>query len=114
MALITNEDQLDIIDEFVIDLESSLGVKHKKVSFESLWDNSPPLEAGGQALREYMENVSLQIYYKPSAFVKPTQACKDSFFHDDYHNFDQFREDYQKRYSKNPYVSPPVRRQWYA
>lgn len=58
MALITNRDQVDIIEKFVVDLESSLGVKHTKVSFESLWDNSPPPEAGGQALREYMKDVS--------------------------------------------------------
>lgn len=95
IALITNRDQLEIVNGFVADLESFLGVKQRKVSFESLWDDSPPTEAGGQSLREYMKD-----------------ACKDSFFHDDYHNFDQFREDYQRRYSTTPYVSPPVRWKW--
>ena len=49
---------MEIIDSFVRDLESSLGVKHRKVSFKSLWNDSPPTEAGGQSLREYMEDVS--------------------------------------------------------
>ena len=58
MAAITNKDQVEIVDKFVADLESSLGVKHKKISFESLWSNSPPIEVCGQGLREYMKDVS--------------------------------------------------------
>lgn len=58
MSLITNRDQLAIIDKFVADLESSLGVKHSKVSFENLWKTSPPIETGGQGLSEYMKDVS--------------------------------------------------------
>ena len=58
MSLITNRDQVEIIDRFITDLESSLGVKQKKLSFESLWDNSPPTEANGQSLRDYMKDVS--------------------------------------------------------
>ena len=61
MALITNRDQLDIIDNFVADLELSFGVKQRSVSFESLWNASPPTEAGGQSLREYMKHVSSEI-----------------------------------------------------
>lgn len=60
MALITNRDQLKIIDNFVADLESSLGVKHRRISFESLWKDSPPIEADGQNLGEYMKDVSFQ------------------------------------------------------
>ena len=58
MPLITNRDQTKIIDSFVADLESSLGVKHRRVSFDSLWNESPPPEAGGQGLQEYMKDVS--------------------------------------------------------
>lgn len=39
------------------DLEWSLGVKHRKVSFESVWSDSPPTESGGQRLSEYMKDV---------------------------------------------------------
>lgn len=58
MPLITNRDQTRIIDSFVADLESSLGVKHRRVSFDSLWKESPPPEAYGQGLQEYMRDVS--------------------------------------------------------
>ena len=95
MALIHNKEQLRLIDGFVTDLEQSLGVKHEEVSFNEVWGRAPPLEAHGQSLQDYMRD-----------------ACRDSFFYDDYHSFDQFRNDYWDRYAKLPYISPPVRRQW--
>ncbi|KAL8833097.1 MAG: hypothetical protein Q9170_004506 [Blastenia crenularia] len=95
MSLITNKDQLRIIDNFVVDLEAAMRIKHERVSLASLWDVLPPVEAGGQSLHEYMKH-----------------ACRDSFFHDDYHNFDSFRQEYQDKFAKTPYVSPPVQWQW--
>ena len=58
MASIINKTQLAMVDSFVADLEFSLGVEHRKISFESLWNDTPPTEADGQGLREYMKNVS--------------------------------------------------------
>ena len=58
MALVTNGDQLEIVDRFVADLELSLGVKQRRVSFDSLWNDSPPTEANGHGLQEYMKDVS--------------------------------------------------------
>ena len=49
---------MEIIDSFVADLESSLGVKHRRTSFDSLWHESQPPEADGQGLQEYMKDVS--------------------------------------------------------
>ncbi|KAL8939594.1 MAG: hypothetical protein Q9216_003274 [Gyalolechia sp. 2 TL-2023] len=95
MSLMTNTDQLAIIEHFLTDLEATLGIKHEKVSFTSSWAISPPAEAGGQSLDEYMK-----------------LACRDSFFHDDFHSFDDFRKTYQEKFFKPPYVSPPVRWQW--
>lgn len=59
MELISNQDQLDIIEGFVADLAKSLNVNEKRVSFNSLWDSHPPLEAEGRNLQEYMKDVSL-------------------------------------------------------
>ncbi|KIN00679.1 hypothetical protein OIDMADRAFT_124456, partial [Oidiodendron maius Zn] len=95
MSLISNADQLKLIDQFAADLESSLGVTLQKISFDDLWDADPPREAGATSLQQYMKD-----------------ASRNSFFYDDYHNFDNFREDYQREFSKAPYVSPPVRWQW--
>ncbi|KAG6366059.1 hypothetical protein INS49_000235 [Diaporthe citri] len=92
MSTITNKAQLAIIDDFVHDLETSLGIKHETVSFNELWSNCPPKAAGGMSLEGYMKDV-----------------CRNSFFFDDYHNFESFRDEYTQRYGKQPYVSPPVR-----
>jgi hypothetical protein len=51
-------DQLKIIDNFVADLEKSMRVKHKRVSFNELWDSNPPEQAKGESLQEYMKDVS--------------------------------------------------------
>lgn len=52
-------DQVAIIDEFVSDLETSLGVKQVKVSFKDLWDEAPPSEAEGLGLQEYIKDVRI-------------------------------------------------------
>lgn len=59
MSLVFNNDQLEIVDHFVADLEATLGVEQRRISFASLWDASPPSEAGGQSLEEYMETASV-------------------------------------------------------
>ena len=62
---------MEIIDNFVSDLELSLGVKHRRVSFDSLWDESPPPEADGQGLQEYMKDVRYrgEITAIPSSLI---------------------------------------------
>ncbi|KIX10283.1 uncharacterized protein Z518_01365 [Rhinocladiella mackenziei CBS 650.93] len=95
LNVIANRAQLEVIEKFVKDLEQSLGVQRQNVSFDESWDSSPPVEAEGQVLSDFMKH-----------------ACRNSFFHDDYHSLDSFREDYSEKYSKMPYVSPPVRKQW--
>jgi hypothetical protein len=95
MNMISNTEQMKIIDSFVTDLEKSLGVAQERMSFEGTRDLEPPPEAGNLSIQEYMKN-----------------ASRDSFFYDDYHNFDQFRQDYLDKFGRTPYVSPPVRWQW--
>lgn len=58
MELISNQDQLDIIESFVADLAKSLDVNEERVSFNSMWDSHPPPEAEGRTLQEYMKDVS--------------------------------------------------------
>ncbi|RMZ90247.1 hypothetical protein DV736_g2527, partial [Chaetothyriales sp. CBS 134916] len=92
---VTNSEQRDHINKFVSDLESVMNVRHMVISFAEAWDQHPPQEAGQQDLDTYMRT-----------------ACRDSFFYDDYHNLDCFRDDYKRKFSKAPYVSLPVRFQW--
>jgi Asp-tRNA(Asn)/Glu-tRNA(Gln) amidotransferase A subunit family amidase len=95
LRLITNTDQVRIIDQFVADLGNALDTDPKTVSFEEVWQSSPPADSNGESLQEYMRD-----------------ACRNSFFFDDFHNLDTFREDHRAKFSRVPYVSPPVRWQW--
>ncbi|KAK3943635.1 amidase signature domain-containing protein [Diplogelasinospora grovesii] len=88
MSLISNKVQNDVIDAFVRDLESSLGVAHERISFNELWDSTTPEAANGMSLQEYMKD-----------------ASRNSFFHDDYHSFDKFRKDYVQKFGKQPYLA---------
>ena len=59
MSKITNEGQISLLKSFVNDLRDSLGAETEIVdlSFDTLWQNDPPMEAQGQSLNEYMEDV---------------------------------------------------------
>lgn len=97
MSTINNKSQMDLIHAFVTDLEKTCQVQHEKISFEEAWQSDPPPQAKGAALSDYMRDVS-----------------QDSFFYEDFHNFDAFRKDYKDKFGTNPYISPPVRWQWYV
>ena len=59
MELISDQGQIDIVNSFVADLAKSLNVTEERLSFKSIWDSHPPLEAEGRTLQEYMKDVSL-------------------------------------------------------
>ena len=113
MALVSNKDQLEIIDHFVTDLESSLGVRQTMISFASLWDASPPKEANSQSLQEYMETVMISsgklciqanLGKRHAATLSFTMTTIISI---------SFRLDFERKFSKTPYVSAPVQWQWF-
>jgi hypothetical protein len=97
MNLIGNEQQLELLKTFVKDLEDTFEVYQHAISFEEAWEKDPPKQANGASLSDYMKDVS-----------------RDSFFYEDYHNFEAFRKDYRDKFRRDAYISPPVRWQWYA
>lgn len=97
MNMISNKQQIELLKAFVKDLESIFEVEHQAISFEEAWGKAPPEQANGESLSDYMKDVS-----------------RDSFFYEDYHNFDAFRKDYREKFGRNAYISAPVRWQWYA
>jgi len=76
-------------------MEKFLGVQREMSSFHEEWSRALPTEAASESLDDFMQN-----------------ATKDAFWYDDYHALDDFRSEYQQRFKKRPYVSPPVRTQW--
>lgn len=52
-----NADTKDIAEEFMCDLESSLGIKPTRISFRDQWKLSKPRAVGEASLDEYMNAV---------------------------------------------------------
>jgi hypothetical protein len=57
LPLISNDEQLKIINSFVSDMEESLHMEHERVSFEQVWESAPPADANGETLQNYMRDV---------------------------------------------------------
>jgi len=72
---VKNPKQQKIIDDFIADLESTLGFKHTKVSFQKLWNLNPPAEAKGLKLEEFMKDVGKNTYWEHAS--KITKATRD-------------------------------------
>jgi hypothetical protein len=80
--------------EFAQSAVTCLKADYLEVSFEELWLRSPPKDAQGCTLSEYIDwAANVQDY-------------------DAYHNCDDFREKYQKLTGHAPYVSPPNQKAW--
>lgn len=52
---------MKLVDSFVQDLESFLGVQRTKVSLADMWRHSRPDSAEGIELSEYLETVGLNM-----------------------------------------------------
>ncbi|KAI0536584.1 hypothetical protein GGR58DRAFT_503113 [Xylaria digitata] len=74
----TGGDELELVERFVADLESYLGVNTTRMSIADRWEKCPPAEGA---------------------------AC-NSFYYDGYHEFAAFRKDYEEKYRKPVYVGP--------
>ena len=57
MTLIENSEQLELIENFTSDLETSFGVKRRSISLTALWNSSPPAKANGESLQDFMKYV---------------------------------------------------------
>ncbi|KAI8652658.1 C2H2-type domain-containing protein [Fusarium keratoplasticum] len=82
-------------EDFLAAMEQVLGVQHTKVSLTQLWEESPPVEAQGKSIAEYLENSGFWPMY-----------------YDNYHTFDDFRQGYEQKFGKPVYVSPSQGWKW--
>ncbi|KAI8715835.1 hypothetical protein NCS52_01092100 [Fusarium sp. LHS14.1] len=90
-----NSEQQVLVDRFVGDLEAYLGIKATKMSIAERWRQCPPDEADGKTIEEFLEKVA----YNP-------------FYYDGYHEFDDFRKEYEDKFGKPVYVGPYMRWKW--
>ena len=85
--------QKKVILDFLRDLESFFKVRAERISLNALWAQTPPNEAQGQGMHEYLEDVG-----------------RDTFLYANYQSGTAFRDTYRKKYGKTPFVSKYV--QW--
>ncbi len=77
--------------EFAQSAVAYLEAEYQEISFEELWLQSPPVDAHGCTLSEYID------------------WAADVQDYDAYHNFDDL-----KLTGHAPYVSPPNQKAWYV
>lgn len=84
-----------ILEEFVQKLESFLGIMRTKISIADIWTQSPPPEAKGKTIKEFLNKTGFYPFY-----------------YDGYNEYQKFRDDYLKKFNKEPYVGPFTRWKW--
>ncbi|OKL58530.1 hypothetical protein UA08_06367 [Talaromyces atroroseus] len=95
---IVEPEQVEIARDFMKTAESTLGVQCEPVSFEGLWEKSPPAQSKGLSLLE---------------FIHPVRRSKlKRYSLTEYRLGNGFREKYLKQFNRAPYSTPPNQRLW--
>ena len=95
--LLPEEDnpQKKIVLDFLEDFESFLHIKADRIQLSELWAQSPPKEAEGQGMHEYLDDVG-----------------RDTFLYANYHSGTAFHDRYCKKFGKKPFSSKFVQWRW--
>lgn len=86
-----------LVEEFIGVVETYLGIKRVGFRMSDRWAESPPEEAKGKSLSEYMAK---------SAFW--------SLCYDYYHVYHNFRDQYREKFKRDPFVEASPRYRWCA
>lgn len=92
---ICNPQQRAILDSFIEDVRCYFNSNIRGVSLKALWDTDPPVEAEGQTMHAFLQDVG------PRAF-----------FFDYYHSTDHFREMYWLKHHTLPPVNKMTAFRW--
>jgi hypothetical protein len=60
---VSNKAQMDLVDRFVEDLESSHGVKKTQLLIKDLWKETAPSEADNGDVEHYLKDVSMPLHH---------------------------------------------------
>ncbi|KAF2116745.1 amidase signature domain-containing protein [Lophiotrema nucula] len=82
------------LDEFLGFARASLNNEVKNIKKET-WNANPPPGSNGRKFHNFTNG----LVYNP-------------FYYDGYHGTQSFRNDYQKRFNKKPYVTPHMQMKW--
>lgn len=90
-----DEMQQRMVEQFVSILEEYMGSKREVVSISKMWEVSPPKEAHGKGIMEYLEKAGFWPY------------CREF-----YDVFAEFRDTFAKEFSRPPFVGPTTEFRW--
>ncbi|CRL26358.1 unnamed protein product [Penicillium camemberti] len=82
-----NPAQTQVIDKFVSGLESALGINRTDISLADLWEKHCPDGEQHKDIATYLEFAGIYPFY-----------------HDQYHNSAEFRNQYKDKYGKPAFV----------
>ncbi|KAK1961465.1 amidase [Colletotrichum sublineola] len=90
-----NPQQSLLIENFVTGLESALGIKRVPLSIAELWRREVPDGEEYDDVAAYLETAGIYPFY-----------------YDQYHNLADFRNEYQEKFGKPPFVHRALHWQW--
>ncbi|KAL8903055.1 MAG: hypothetical protein Q9207_004187 [Kuettlingeria erythrocarpa] len=89
---LVDPEQREMAKKFANEVALALRIPLKSFSLKEMWERNPPEDASDQSLEKYM--------------------IKANMWFDDYHAFDDFRQQHWEQYHKAPYLTPPTRVAW--
>ncbi|KAJ5640422.1 hypothetical protein N7528_000047 [Penicillium herquei] len=92
---VQNDAQMDLINGFISDVETALGVEAEKISLAGTWQASPSQGVTDVSIHDYLKDVGV-----------------NTFVYDVYHTMNDFRDKYHKKFGRDPYVNPTTRFRW--
>jgi hypothetical protein len=95
---------MKVINRFMSDLEATLGIERTEISLSQAWSSTPPTTAGSETLEDFLDKVCRSITALLNLIL--SQAGWEPVFYDAYHNLGDFRQDYESKFAKKPYVTP--------
>lgn len=97
------------IDDFVSILEDHLNVKAGRIDVGKVWKQNPPAEASKETMQTYMSQVGPRSIRRA---LLTDQAPFRSWCYDYYHAFDDFRDEYRKRFHNEPFAEATPQYFW--
>ncbi|KAK0511023.1 hypothetical protein JMJ35_006575 [Cladonia borealis] len=92
---VANEKQQKMLETIVKDVADYCKIDVKNISFRDLWLESPPKEAAGKSLHEFLQD-----------------AGRNSFVYDFCDNCDEFRRTYERKHDRVPVTNKVTRWRW--
>ncbi|OCK76177.1 amidase [Lepidopterella palustris CBS 459.81] len=107
----SNKSQMRVVNSFVEDLVSVLGIKRTEYSLAEEWKKNRPEGVEEDDLAEYLRLVCRRSGLGLT-WLMPAQAGTLPYYRDSYDALKDFRESYREKFGKTPFVHRALRWRW--